>query len=113
MSERKMCEICLKAGKRRASFPLDKKFKSNYEAHMKLHGKEKQVQQEKDKSVQVSADLHKRISHLRKIANKKMKLDDSLYVSMSAVIAIGISKIERDWGVEDASHQDKDNESME
>lgn len=37
MLKRKMCEACLKAGKRRASFPLDKKFKSNYYDHIKTH----------------------------------------------------------------------------
>lgn len=36
-----ICTICEAKGLRRCNFPLDKKFKSNYEDHMKQHEKPK------------------------------------------------------------------------
>ena len=56
------------------------------------------MNQEKDKTIIVSADLHKRISTLRKVAKDKLNLDDGVVVNMSGVIAVAIARLEKEWG---------------
>lgn len=38
MAIRKQCPVCIKQGKRRATFPMDSKFKSNWLDHIHSHG---------------------------------------------------------------------------
>lgn len=67
------------------------------------------MQEEKDKSVQVPADLHKRIAALRKVAKEKLNLDQGVNVNMSGVISIAVAKLEAEWGIDNASDKSNSN----
>ena len=62
------------------------------------------MQESKDKSIQVPADLHQRIANLRKIAKQKMNLEEGVNVNLSGVVAVAIAMLEKEWEIDNASN---------
>lgn len=52
------------------------------------------------KSIQVPADLHKRILELRKVAKDKMNLDSGVNVNLAGVISVAIGILENEWNLQ-------------